>query len=113
MSVKSANPQIKHNVSPEKPAPRSTSEQLKADIAAAVLPKFNATMGALPDSVKPGSEQWAQAGWALEHELTNTLQELILSHQDIPLQTIAQEYNSYLQSLITLKFNQSSKVPTP
>ena len=113
MSVKSANPQIKHNVSPEKPAPRSTSEQLKADIAAAVLPKFKATMGALPDSVKPGSEQWAQAGWALEHELSNTLQELILSHQDIPMQTIAQEYNSYLQSLITLKFNQNSKVSTP
>ena len=113
MSVKSANPQIKHNVSPEKPAPRSTSEQLKADIAAAVLPKFKATIGALPDSVKPGSEQWAQAGWALEHELSNTLQELILSHQDIPMQTIAQEYNSYLQSLITLKFNQNSKVSTP
>lgn len=111
--IKSATPQTKHNVSPEKPAPRSTSEQLKADIAAAVLPKFNATIGALPDSVTPGSEQWAQAGWALEHELSNTLQELILSHQDIPMQTIAQEYNSYLQSLITLKFNQSSKVPTP
>lgn len=111
--IKSATPQTKHNVSPEKPAPRSTSEQLKADIAAAVLPKFKATIGTLPDSVKPGSEQWAQAGWALEHELSNTLQELILSHQDIPMQTIAQEYNSYLQSLITLKFNQSSKVPTP
>lgn len=113
MSVKPAIPQTNHIVSPEKPAPRSTSEQLKADIAAAVLPKFNATMGALPDSVKPGSEQWAQAGWALEHELSNTLQELILSHQDIPMQTIAQEYNSYLQSLITLKFNQNSKVSTP
>ena len=111
--VKPATPKAKHNVSPEKPVPRSISEQLKADIAAAVLPKFKATMGALPDSVKPGSEQWAQAGWALEHEFTNTLQELILSHQDIPMQTVAQEYNSYLQSLITLKFNQSSKVPTP
>ena len=111
--VKPATPKTKHDVSPEKPAPRSTSEQLKANIAAAVLPKFQATMGALPDSVKPGSEQWAQAGWALEKELSNTLQELILSHQDIPMQTVAQEYNSYLQSLITLKFNQNSKVPTP
>lgn len=111
--IKSATPQTKHNVSPEKPAPRSTTEQLKADIAAAVLPKFKATMGTLPDSVKPGSEQWAQAGWALEKELSNTLQELILSHQDIPMQTVAQEYNSYLQSLITLKFNQNSKVSTP
>lgn len=111
--IKSATPQTKHIVSPEKPAPRSTTEQLKADIAAAVLPKFKATMGTLPDSVKPGSEQWAQAGWALEKELSNTLQELILSHQDIPMQTVAQEYNSYLQSLITLKFNQNSKVSTP
>lgn len=112
-TVKPATPQPKHIASPEKPAPRSTSEQLKADIAAAVLPKFKATIGALPDSVKPGSEQWAQAGWALEKELTNTLQELILSHQDIPMQTVAQEYNSYLQGLITLKFNQNSKVPVP
>ena len=112
-TVKPANSQTKRNVSPEKPSPRSTAEQLKADIAAAVLPKFMATMDALPDSVTPGSEQWAQAGWALEHELSNTLQELILSHQDIPMQTIAQEYNSYLQSLITLKFNQNSKVSTP
>ena len=53
-------------------------------------------MGALPDSVKPGTEEWAQAGWALEKELSNTVQELILSHQDIPMQTVAQEYNSYL-----------------
>lgn len=86
----------------------SASEQLKADIAAAVLPKFNATMGALPDSVKPGTEQWAEAGWALERELSNTLQELILSHQDIPMQTVAREYTSYIQSLITLKYNQNS-----
>jgi len=37
------------------------------------------------------------------------LQELILSHQEIPMQTVAQEYTSYVQSLITLKFNQNSK----
>lgn len=86
----------------------SSTEQLKVDIKNAVLPKFNATMGALPDSVSPGSEQWAQAGWALEKELTNTLKELILSHQDIPMETVVQEYNSYVQSLITLKFNQNS-----
>ena len=90
---------------------QSNSDQLKADIAAAVLPKFNATLGALPDSIRPGSEQWAEAGWALERELSNTLQELILSHQDIPMQTVAQEYNSYVQSLITLKFNQNSPQP--
>lgn len=90
---------------------QSNSDQLKADIAAAVLPKFNATLGALPDSIRPGSEQWAEAGWALERELSNTLQELILSHQNIPMQTVAQEYNSYVQSLITLKFNQNSPQP--
>lgn len=90
---------------------QSNSDQLKTDIAAAVLPKFNATLGALPDSIRPGSEQWAEAGWALERELSNTLQELILSHQDIPMQTVAQEYNSYVQSLITLKFNQNSPQP--
>lgn len=89
----------------------SSTEQLKADIKAVVLPKFNATMGALPDSVSPGSEQWAQAGWALEKELANTLKELILSHQDIPMETVAREYNSYVQSLITLKFNQNHSTP--
>ena len=92
-----------------KQKPLSATEQLKADIKAVVLPKFNATLGALPDSIKPGSEQWAQAGWALEKELSNTLQELILSHQDIPMQTVAQEYTSYVQSIITLKFNQNSQ----
>ena len=89
----------------------SSTEQLKADIKAVVLPKFNATMGVLPDSVSPGSEQWAQAGWALEKELANTLKELILSHQDIPMETVAREYNSYVQSLITLKFNQNHSTP--
>lgn len=102
-------PEKRELVPPAKLKEISPSEQLKADIRAAVLPKFNATLGALPDSVKPGSEQWAQAGWALEQELSNTLQELILSHQDIPMQTVAQEYNLYIQSLITLKFNQNSR----
>ena len=105
-------PEIQESVPSAKPENTSSpSEQLKEDIAAAVLPKFNATMGALPDSVKPGTEEWAQAGRALEKELSNTLQELILSHQDIPMQTVAQEYNSYLQGLITLKFNQNSQNP--
>ena len=104
-----AKPESKDKVPAQKQEPLSASEQLKADIKAVVLPKFNATLGALPDSIKPGSEQWAQAGWALEKELSNTLQELILSHQDIPMQTVAQEYTSYVQSIITLKFNQNSQ----
>jgi hypothetical protein len=105
-------PEIQESVPSAKPEKTSSpSEQLKADIAAAVLPKFNATMGALTDSVKPGTEEWAQAGWALEKALSNTLQGLILLHLDIPMQTVAQEYNAYLQSLITLKFNQNSQNP--
>ena len=104
-----AKPESKDKVPAQKQEPLSASEQLKTDIKAVVLPKFNATLGALPDSIKPGSEQWAQAGWALEKELSNTLQELILSHQDIPMQTVAQEYTSYVQSIITLKFNQNSQ----
>ena len=104
-----AKPESKDKAPAQKQKPLSATEQLKADIKAVVLPKFNATLGALPDSIKPGSEQWAQAGWALEKELSNTLQELILSHQDIPMQTVAQEYTSYVQSIITLKFNQNSQ----
>ena len=111
LSRPSINSEIREPASSVKSEKLSTTEQLKADIEAAVLPIFNATIGALPDSVNPGSEQWAQAGWALEKELTKTLEELILSHQDIPMQTVAQEYNSYLQSLITLKFNQNNSTP--
>lgn len=113
-AIPSAKPEVQKDVpssnqessSQESPSP---SDELKADIEAAVLPKFNETLGALPDSVRPGTEEWAQAGWALERKLSNTLQQLILSHQDIPMQTIAQEYNAYLQSLITLKYNQNSQ----
>jgi acetolactate synthase-1/2/3 large subunit len=90
---------------------RSTDKIEGKDIEAAVLPKFNATMGALPDSVTPGTDAWAQACWAFERELSNTLRDLILSHQDVPMQTVAQEYNSYVESLITLKANLKS--PTP
>ena len=113
-AIPSAKPEVQKDVpssnqessSQESPSP---SDELKADIEAAVLPKFNETLGALPDSVRPGTEEWAQAGRALERKLSNTLQQLILSHQDIPMQTIAQEYNAYLQSLITLKCNQNSQ----
>jgi serine/threonine protein kinase len=107
-SDKSENSKI---VSPPKRRTLTSSEQLKKDIEAAVLPKFNATMGALPDSVTPGTDAWVQAAWAFERELSNTLQDLILAHQDVPMQTVAQEYNSYVESLITLKVNQKS--PTP
>lgn len=88
---------------------KSGIENLKADISRAVLPKFNATLGALPDSIIPGSEAWAQAGWALEKSLGNTLKDLILSHSDIPMEQVTQEYNSYLQALITIKYKQAIK----
>ena len=110
-SVQPAKPETHENVPSSRTKKLSDSEQLRNDIEAAVLPIFRATIGALPDSVRPGTEQWAQAGRALERELSNTLQELILSHQDIPMQTVAQEYNTYLQSLITLKYNQNSQTP--
>ena len=110
-SLPSAEPGNSKNVSSPKHKMLSSSEQLKKDIETVVLPKFNATLGALPDSVKPGTEAWAQAGWAFERELSNTLQALTHSHPNIPQQTVAQEYNSYVQSLITLKANQKSPIP--
>ena len=105
----SAKPELQEDVPSSSQGSLSPSDKLKADIEAAVLPKFNETMGALPDSVRPGSEEWAQAGWALEEALSNTLQGLILSHLDIPMQTVAQEYNSYVQGLITLKYTKNSQ----
>ncbi|MBR5039321.1 MAG: serine/threonine protein kinase [Prevotella sp.] len=91
------------------PSKKTGIEQLKADISHAVRPKFNATLGALPDSVLPGTEAWAQAGYALEKSLENTLKDLILSHSDIPMEQVAQELNSYVQALITVKYNQAMK----
>lgn len=101
-------PDAQANNSSSKTTRLAALEQLKADVAAAVLPKFNATMGALPDSVRPGTAAWAEAGRALEGALSNTLKELILTHQDFPMQTVSEEYNNYVQILITLKFNQNA-----
>ena len=101
------------NISPTTSAPspskKTSIERLRADISKAVLPKFNATLGALSDSVQPGSVAWADAGWELEKSLENTLKDLILSHSDIPMEQVAQEYTSYVQSLITLKYNKALK----
>lgn len=84
-------------------------EQLKTDVVNTVLPKFNATLGALPDSVKPGSKQWAEAGWALEESLdkTDVLKTLILSYPNIPMEKVVEEYNTYIQSLITQKYHRA------
>lgn len=87
---------------------KSGIEHLKADISHAVLPKFNATLGVLPDSVIPGSEAWAQAGWEFEKSLKNILPDLIKSYPDIPMEQVAQEYTSYVQALITAKYHQAT-----
>ena len=42
---------------------------------------------------------------ALEDSLKHTLEDIILRHQNIPMKTIDKEYNDYLQSLITIKYN--------
>ncbi len=107
---KNISPTTSAPVTPATSPTKETSiEQLRADISKAVLPKFNATLGALSDSVQPGTTAWTEAGWALEASLENTLKDLILSHSDIPMEQVAKEYTSYLQSLITLKYNKAMK----
>ena len=107
---KTISPTTSAPVTPATSPTKETSiEQLRADISKAVLPKFNATLGALSDSVQPGTTAWTEAGWALEASLENTLKDLILSHSDIPMEQVAKEYTSYLQSLITLKYNKAMK----
>jgi serine/threonine protein kinase len=110
---KNISPTTSAPVTPATSPTKETSiEQLRADISKAVLPKFNATLGALSDSVQPGTTAWTEAGWALEASLENTLKDLILSHSDIPMEQVAKEYTSYLQSLITLKYNKAMKRQT-
>ena len=110
---KNISPTTSAPVTPATSPTKETSiQQLRTDISKAVLPKFNATLGALPDSVQPGTTAWTEAGWALEASLENTLKDLILSHSDIPMEQVAKEYISYLQSLITLKYNKAMKRQT-
>ena len=110
---KNISPTTSAPVTPATSPTKETSiQQLRTDISKAVLPKFNATLGALPDSVRPGTTAWTEAGWALEASLENTLKDLILSHSDIPMEQVAKEYISYLQSLITLKYNKAMKRQT-
>ena len=96
----------------ESPSEETSIEQLRADISKAVLPKFNATLGVLPDSIDPESKLWIDAGWALHRSLENTLKDLILSHLDIPMGQVCQEYNSYLLGLINQKYNKAKKRQT-
>ncbi len=106
-STKPQNENVKHTQNTLKEDIQHTQNTLKEDIQKSILPKFQATMGLLPDSVKPGSQEWYLAGWALEDSLKYTLQELILRHLDIPMETIAKEFNDYLQSLIATKYNRA------
>ena len=83
-------------------------EQLREDIQKTILPKFNQTVGALPDTVMPGSAKWAEACRVFEPMITESLKEIIISHQTIPMTTVAKEFNDYVQSLLTLKMNQAN-----
>lgn len=83
-------------------------EQLREDIQKTILPKFNQTVGALPDSVMPGSVKWAEACRVFEPMITESLKEIIIAHQKIPMTTVAKEFNDYVQSLLTLKMNQAN-----
>ena len=107
--------QAQHTPAPTIPVAKSTKSadvtQLRADITKAVLPKFNATLGALPDSVSPGTEQWAEKSWAFISSLeeTDVLKELRLSYPNIPEKKLTETYNTYIQSLIDSKVNKAQK----
>ena len=87
----------------------SDIEDIRKDIQKSILPKFTATVGALPDSVMPGSEKWAEASREFEPMITQSLREIIESHQSVPMEIVAKEFNDYVQSLLTLKMNQAKK----
>ncbi len=96
----------------EAPSAIDTIAQLRADIRSLVLPKFNQTIGALPDSVEVGGRAWYDACNAFEPMIPQLLQEVIVSHQSVPMETVAKEFNDYVQSLLTLKMNRVQTVQT-
>lgn len=96
----------------EAPSAIDTIAQLRADIRSLVLPKFNQTIGALPDSVEVGGIAWYDACKAFEPMIPQLLQEVIVSHQSVPMETVAKEFNDYVQSLLTLKMNRVQTVQT-
>ena len=96
----------------EAPSAVDTIAQLRADIRSLVLPKFNQTIGALPDSVEVGGRAWYDACNAFEPMIPQLLQEVIVSHQSVPMETVAKEFNDYVQSLLTLKMNRVQTVQT-
>ena len=96
----------------EAPSAVDTIAQLRADIRSLVLPKFSQTIGALPDSVEVGGIAWYDACNAFEPMIPQLLQEVIVSHQSVPMETVAKEFNDYVQSLLTLKMNRVQTVQT-
>lgn len=96
----------------EAPSAVDTIAQLRADIRSLVLPKFSQTIGALPDSVEVGGIAWYDACKAFEPMIPQLLQEVIVSHQSVPMETVAKEFNDYVQSLLTLKMNRVQTVQT-
>ena len=101
-------PVLQPEVTPPAPAANST-ERLRAEVRNTVLPHFNATVGAMPDSAEPGGQQWADACSALEPLLEQSLKSLIASHPNISMETVAKEFNDYVNALMTLKMNQAKK----
>lgn len=88
----------------------SDIEKLRKDIQNCILPKFNATIGALSDSVMPGSDGWAKVCREFEPMIAQSLKDLLTSHQSVPMETVTKEFNDYVQSLITLKMNQATRI---
>ena len=108
----SVQPPVKSPRRSEIPSTVDSVALLRADIRSVVLPKFNQTIGALPDSVEVGGRAWYDASRAFEPMIPQLLQEVILSHQSVPMETVAKEFNDYVQSLLTLKMNKAQAAQT-
>ena len=99
--------QEKRSTAPVVNEKETSLEQLRMDIQKTILPKFNQTVGALPDSIMPGTVEWAEACRLFEPMITESLRDLIVIHQTIPMNTITKEFNDYVQSLLTVKMNKA------
>ena len=80
---------------------------LRSDIKRLIRPHFDATVGALPDSVMPSSQEWADGCDLLLPLLLQDLRSLISSHPALPEETVTKEYNDYVDALMTAKMNRA------
>ena len=81
--------------------------RLRSDIKRLIRPHFDATVGALPDSVMPSSQEWADGCNLLLPLLLQDLRSLISSHPALPEETVTKEYNDYVDALMTAKMNRA------